>query len=312
MAPRRAKGRSVNGVLVLNKPLGLSSNQALQRVKRLFNAAKAGHTGALDPLATGVLPLCFGEATKFSQFLLDSDKRYKSTFVLGRMTDSGDCDGEVINEVGASNITRESVESAMMSFRGGIDQVPPMHSALKHNGVPLYKLARKGETIERKPRHVEIHRFELLSFIPGQYPELVVDIHCSKGTYVRSLATDLGAALGVGGMVTELHRTGAGKFLEADAVALEDLERLAEEKGEEALDALLHSVDSPVSDFPKVTLDTASSHYFHQGQAVTCSKAYRLTVEGGMVRVFNHCDDFLGVAVLKNDGQITPKRLVVQ
>jgi len=207
---KKKQRRSVHGVLVLDKPLGLSSNQALQRAKFLFNAAKAGHTGALDPLASGVLPLCFGEATKFSQYLLDADKRYQATFRLGLATESGDMDAPVVHEGDASAITEDQVLQAVANYRGNIEQVPPMYSALKHQGQPLYKLAREGKEIERPPRAVCVYVYEVLDFRPGPNAELDVDIHCSKGTYIRSLAIDLGMDLGVGAVVSKLRRTQAG------------------------------------------------------------------------------------------------------
>src|SRR5690554_3491807 len=182
---RRKSGRAVDGVLLLNKPLGLSSNQALQRVKRLFTAAKAGHTGSLDPLATGVLPLCFGEATKFSQFLLDADKRYRSTFKLGVKTTTGDAEGEVLTENPTEHLTEAQVAQALAQFVGDIKQMPPMYSALKQDGQPLYKLARKGVEVEREARAITIYALELLAFRPGPSAEVDVDVRCSKGTYIR-------------------------------------------------------------------------------------------------------------------------------
>ena len=198
MARRRNRGRSVNGIFLLNKPLGLSSNQALQRVKNLFDANKAGHTGSLDPLATGVLPICLGEATKFSQFLLDSDKHYRSTFTLGVRTETGDCDGTVRQEQDASTVTEAQIELAIEAFRGDILQIPSMYSALKHNGQPLYKLARQGIEVEREARPVTIFKYNILGFRPGPKAELDVEVHVSKGTYVRSLAEDLGMLLVAG------------------------------------------------------------------------------------------------------------------
>ena len=182
MARRRNRGRSVNGIFLLNKPLGLSSNQALQRVKNLFDANKAGHTGSLDPLATGVLPICLGEATKFSQFLLDSDKHYRSTFTLGVRTETGDCDGTVRQEQDASTVTEKQIELAIEAFRGDILQIPSMYSALKHNGQPLYKLARQGIEVEREARPVTIFKYNILGFRPGPKAELDVEVHVSKGT----------------------------------------------------------------------------------------------------------------------------------
>ncbi len=313
---RKRKGRPINGVLLLDKPLGMSSNGALQRVKRLFDAAKAGHTGSLDPLATGVLPVCLGEATKFSQYLLDADKRYTSTFRLGVQTASGDADGEIIAEVDASHLSKDAVKSALDSFIGDIEQVPSMYSALKHQGQPLYKLAREGKTIEREPRAITIYHINVLGFRPGTYAEVDVDVLCSKGTYIRSLAEDVGKALGVGGMVTALRRTQSGQFEITDAVALEALEAERAEEGASGergavLDHHLLPMDVPVADFPQLTLPETSAFYFMQGQAVMDSQVYRIAEEGDMVRVAAESGDFLGLGEVTGDGKVAPKRLVV-
>lgn len=302
--------RPVHGVLVLDKPLGLSSNQALQAAKRCFNAQKAGHTGALDPLASGVLPLCFGEATKFSQFLLDSDKRYLATIRLGLETASGDMDAEVVREVDASAITEQQIHAAVAEFRGAIEQVPPMFSALKHQGQPLYKLARNGVEIERKPRPVTIYRYDVLAIRLGGQVEVDVDIHCSKGTYIRSLALDLGYALGVGGTVTALRRTQAGPYGLEHMVTLEQLQALAGDGDNGALDALLASVDSPLYQLPEVALPLASGDFFCNGQAVFEQKVYRFAEEGDMVRVFCETGVFLGVGEVGAGGSVSPKRVV--
>ncbi|KUJ82513.1 tRNA pseudouridine(55) synthase TruB [Microbulbifer flavimaris] len=308
---RRPKwGRPVNGVLLLNKPAGITANDALQKAKRLFFANRAGHTGALDPLATGVLPICFGEATKFSQYLLDADKRYRSTFCFGMATDSGDADGNVIATSDASALTEEAVLEAMAQFRGKISQVPSMYSALKHKGQPLYKLARQGIEVEREAREVEIFEYELLSFTPGRQPRAEVEIHCTKGTYVRSLAEDLGAALEVGAYVEKLHRSAAGPFEEKDAVTLDEL---TEERGEdraEVLDHHLLPVDSPASGLPKLTLPDDSGYYVRQGQPVMDLQVYRIGQEGDMVRLFLESGEFLGVGEITDDGRVAPRRLV--
>lgn len=311
MARRQAKGRKISGVLLLNKPAGMSSNHALQQAKRLFFAAKAGHTGSLDPLATGVLPLCFGEATKFSQFLLDADKRYRTTYTLGAFTTTGDADGEKLEPVSAAHITREQVLAELESFKGEIEQVPPMYSALKHNGEPLYKLARQGIEIERKARPVTIYSIELLDFRPGEEAEVDLDIHCSKGTYVRSIAEDLGRALGCGAHVSTLHRTQAGPFDEASSVTLD---QLRQERGEglaELLDHHLLPVDAPVQSLPGMTLPDDSAYYFRQGNPIMDPQVYRIGDEGDMVRVFAENGDFLGVGLLDDEGRVAPKRLVV-
>ena len=223
MGRRRNKGRSVNGIFLLNKPSGLSSNQALQRVKKLFDANKAGHTGSLDPLATGLLPICLGEATKFSQFLLDSNKHYLSTFILGIRTETGDADGEVVDRSDASNLTKEQIISAVANFKGSTKQVPSMYSALKHNGQPLYKLARQGMVVERDARDITVFKYDILDFRAGKEAELDVEVHVSKGTYVRSLAEDLGSLLGCGAHVSALHRHIAGPFNDGQSTTLDAL-----------------------------------------------------------------------------------------
>ena len=230
---RRQKGRNLNGILVLDKPQGLTSNGCLQEVKRLFEANKAGHTGSLDPLATGVLPVCFGEATKISQFLLNSDKRYRTKIKLGIRTDTGDSQGKLISQSDNSQISKKEVERALKQFEGDIEQIPPMYSALKHNGQPLYKLARQGKQIERKARPVSIYNIELLG-LDGT--ELELDISCSKGTYIRTIADDLGEALGCGAHVFELRRLQAGVFVEQDSVSMEELKQMKLENGFEELD----------------------------------------------------------------------------
>lgn len=311
MGRRRKFGRKVDGVLLVNKPTGETSNAVLQRAKRLFYANKAGHTGALDPLATGVLPLCFGEATKFSQFLLDADKIYISEFELGVTSDTADVDGEILQKTSASHLSQADVEAAIVAFRGEIDQVPPMYSALKKDGQPLYKLARQGIEVERKARRVNIFAYDILSFSAGEHPIVKVRVHCSKGTYIRSLAADLGEALGVGGRVFSLHREQAGTFRDEDAL---DLDALEQERGEaraETLDHYLLPMDAPVASLPKIGLQDDSAYYFTQGNPVMDLEVYQIGKEGDTVRVFNESDRFLGLAEITDDGRLAPKRLVV-
>ncbi len=308
---RRRKGRNVSGILVLKKPLEMSSNAALQRVKRLFFAAKAGHTGSLDPLASGVLPICLGEATKFSQYLLDADKAYHCTFRFGLATDSGDADGEIIAQGDASQLTARQVEAAMANFRGDIEQVPPMYSALKYQGKPLYKLAREGVEVEREPRPVSIYQFDLLDFRPGERAEADVLIRCSKGTYVRSLAQDLGAELDCGAYVSRLCRSEAGPFELAQAVTLDQLEAMRDEGPAESLDSLLLPIDAGIDYLPLLEIPEAMAWYFRQGQPVMSPGVYDLGEEGDIVRVFENEGPFLGVAEITDDGRIAPKRLVV-
>jgi tRNA pseudouridine55 synthase len=297
---------------VLNKPAGITSNDALQRVKYLMYAAKAGHTGSLDPMATGVLPICLGEATKFTQFLLDADKRYRSTFRFGISTRTGDAEGEVVEESSAAELTASQVEQALETFRGEIEQVPSMYSALKKDGKPLYKLAREGVEVEREPRPVTIHRFELLDFRPGERAEADVEIHCSKGTYVRTLAEDLGEVLGCGAHVSALHRTGAGSFTGEDAVTLEQLEKLREGKRGEDLDFLLKPVNAAVAHLMAVNLPDSIAWYFRRGQPVVAPKAYREAGEGDIVRIFESDGPFLGVGEVLEDGMLAPRRLMVE
>jgi tRNA pseudouridine55 synthase len=312
LARKRTRGRSVNGVFLLDKPFGLSSNHALQRVRRLFDANKAGHTGSLDPLATGVLPICLGEATKFSQFLLDAEKGYRSTFSLGLRTESGDVDGGEVSRIDASHITLEQVEQAVETFRGDIEQVPSMYSALKHNGQPLYKLARQGIEVERAPRSITIYDYKILDFRPGVIAELDVEVRCSKGTYIRSLADDLGQMLGCGAHVSALHRTLAGPFHESETLTLSALEEMRESGEPEQLDHLLKPMDIAVADRMAVELSETVAAYFQLGQEVMSGEAFRNGQEGDIVRVFREGGAFLGVATVTEDGRIAPKRLVVE
>ena len=278
---RRKKGRQVDGLLVLDKPTGMSSNAALQQAKRLFGAAKAGHTGSLDPLATGVLPLCFGEATKFSQFLLDADKGYESTFVLGVGTDTADADGAVIAQASAVHLTEDAVTQAMATLTGAIEQVPPMYSALKVDGQPLYKRARTGEQVERAARPVEIYGFELLTFEPGEQVRLGVKVRCSKGTYIRTLAEDLGAALGVPAHVATLRRCQSGPFALDDCVTPEQLTAVKASGTDTDLDALLQPIESGIQHLPRLSLSEAATFYIRQGQPVLVPNG----PQSGMVRI---------------------------
>ncbi|MGD9661394.1 MAG: tRNA pseudouridine(55) synthase TruB [Porticoccaceae bacterium] len=312
MARRKPRGRPVDGILILNKAGGMTSNDALQRAKYLFYAAKAGHTGSLDPMATGVLPICFGEATKFSQFLLDADKSYLSTFTFGVTTKTGDADGEITAKQDASALTAEQVEAAIAGFRGDIMQVPSMYSALKKDGQPLYKLAREGIEVEREARPVTIYSYRLLAFRPGVHPEADVEITCSKGTYVRTLAEDLGQLLGCGAHVTKLHRQAAGTFTDAEAVSLEELERLRESCRGEDLDHLLKPMNTAVAHLLAVELAESTAWYFRRGQPVVAPQVYREAEEGDIVRIFDNSGDFIGVGEVLEDGRLAPRRLVVE
>jgi tRNA pseudouridine55 synthase len=293
-------------MLVLDKPAGDSSNRVLQQVKRLFFASKAGHTGSLDPLATGILPICFGEATKFSSFLLDADKGYRSTFVLGVATETGDADGAVIGGESAALVTREAIETCVIDLRGEIQQIPSMYSALKHEGRRLYELAREGKVVERKPRAVTIHQYDILDFRPGEQAEVDVYVRCTKGTYIRSLAEDLGAALGCGAHVASLRRVQAGPFTEDMMVTMAELEQLRDEQSFEALDALLAPVDVALGHLPLVRVGEASGFYVRQGQAVLVPNM----PTAGLVRLELEVGEFLGIGEILDDGRVAPKRLV--
>lgn len=311
MGRKRNFGRPLSGVLVLNKAAGMTSNQALQKAKHLFYANKAGHTGSLDPFATGVLPLCFGEATKFSQYLLDADKRYISTFRLGIETSTADLAGEEIARIDAAHISAQQIETALAEFRGDILQVPPMVSALKVNGQPLYKLARKGQVIERQARAVTIYQLDILDIRLGAVAEVDVDIRCSKGTYIRSIASDLGAKLKVGGHVAKLHRAAAGAFDESQSVTLDELIAERGDSDPSLLDQHLLPPDAALDSIPKLALSNISSHYFCQGQAVMDMRVYRLGDQGDTVRVCREDGVFLGLGEITDDGCVAPRRVVV-
>jgi tRNA pseudouridine55 synthase len=276
----------------------------------LFDASKAGHTGSLDPLATGVLPLCFGEATKFSQFLLDSDKAYRSTFLLGVITASGDADGDVVESRDASPVTEAAVMAGLEQFSGEIDQIPSMFSALKHNGQPLYKLARQGLEVERKSRRVTVYDIQLEAFRSGEQtggnPEVDVYIRCSKGTYVRSIAEDLGLALGCGAHVKMLHRVQAGPFLEQQAVSLDALEVLKQKDEFLSLDNLLLPADCAVMHLAKVEMAASEQFYMLQGQPVQIPGS----PTDGVVRMYGESGSFLGIGEILDDGRVGPKRLI--
>ena len=286
----------------MDKPAGISSNDVVQQAKRLFGAQKVGHTGSLDPLATGVLPLCFGEATKFSQYLLDADKKYWAQVRLGITTETADADGEVIAQADTSGITESQVTAALETFVGEIEQIPSMYSALKHQGQPLYKLARQGIEVERAPRRISIYSAELLQFSEAS---IELRVHCSKGTYIRSLAEDLGAALGCGGHVSALRRLAAGPYEEAQATTLDELREVGDVR---EMDALLLPVSSAVDSWPAVRLHEDTAHYVRQGQPVQVAHA----PTDGWVQIFELAEEdrFLGVGEILTDGRVAPRRLV--
>ncbi|MDH5434263.1 MAG: tRNA pseudouridine(55) synthase TruB [Gammaproteobacteria bacterium] len=304
MGRRRRKGRDINGILLLNKPEGLSSNQALQQVKHLYFAAKAGHTGALDPLATGMLPICFGEATKFSQFLLNSDKGYRVIAKLGIRTDSSDSTGEVV-ETRPVAVKEAQLVKALKTFEGKISQVPSMFSALKHEGKPLYYYARQGIEIEREARQITIYDIELLRFDQINN-EVELYIECSKGTYIRTIIDDLGQMLGCGAHVTMLNRTFVADFPPEQMIDITQLEKDREEGI--SLDQYLLPMDSALEFLPEVVLDQDSEHYFLQGQAIN----YPDLSDVDILRVYNDAGDFLGIAEVNEDLMLAPKRLVVR
>jgi len=300
---RRPKGRKINGILLLDKPLGITSNKALQEVKRLFKARKAGHTGNLDPLASGLLPICLGEATKLSAFLLDADKRYQGVMKLGETTTTADAEGEVLERRPVGDLSRERVAEVLESFMGDIEQTPPMHSAVKHQGQPLYKLAHQGIEVERKPRRVRIHELDLVR-LDGD--ELEVSVHCSKGTYIRTLAEDIGEALSCGAHLRQLRRTAAGPFREENGIVTLDRVRAAADEGFDALDELLMPMERALGDWPKVQLTDNAAYYMRQGQPVLVPRA----PTGGWVRLLGADDRFFGVGHILDDGRVAPKRLL--
>ena len=300
---RRKPGRAVNGILLLDKPQGLSSNKALQQVKNLYKAAKAGHTGSLDPLATGVLPLCFGEATKVSAFLLDADKRYQVRIKLGETTTTADAEGDVLQSRSFDAVTQSQIDQALESFTGPQQQLPPMFSAVKHQGERLYKLARQGMEVERKPRDITIYELNQLAF---DLPYLDLDVSCSKGTYVRTLAEDIGEFLGCGAHVAQLRRTAVGGFT-GESLPLEQLEAVAEQ-GLSALDELLLPMDIALGDWPAIDLNSDLEFYIRQGQPVMVSKA----PANGFLRLYGPGDRFLGIGFIQSDGRVAPKRLIAE
>ncbi|MGE5153466.1 MAG: tRNA pseudouridine(55) synthase TruB [Bdellovibrio bacteriovorus] len=306
MGRRHATGRNVTGILLLDKPIGLTSNDALQRVKRSYRAAKAGHTGSLDPLATGLLPVCLGAATKFSAFLLDADKRYRVRVHLGVTTSTADAEGEILERRPVEGVDARRIEAVLAQFRGEIDQLPPMYSAVKHGGERLYKLARQGLEVERQPRRIQIFALDLVGM---ELPEIELDVHCSKGTYVRTLAEDIGRELGCGGHVSALRRTGVGPYDETvvEFVTLDRVRELAEREGAAAhLDALLLPLESALGHWPAVRLSADAAFYLQQGQAVMVPQA----PTEGLVRLYDVSQRFLGVGEILDDGKVQPKRLI--
>ncbi|HUL13704.1 MAG TPA: tRNA pseudouridine(55) synthase TruB [Methylococcaceae bacterium] len=296
---RRSRGRDIDGMLLLDKSPGMTSNDAVQRIKRLLQARKVGHTGSLDPIATGLLPICLGEATKLSSFLLNTDKRYRVLVRLGQTTSTGDVEGAVLEQKPVPILTEALIENFLERFRGAISQVPPMHSALKHQGARLYELARKGIEVQRPARQIHIYELKLIEFGPQH---LDLDVHCSKGTYIRSLAEDIGALLGCGGHVERLRRTAVGNFSIAQAVGFEQLEALPDE----ARLARLLPLERIVAELPAVTLGEEPAFFLRRGQPVWVPKA----PTQGLLRLYSGQDAFFGIGEVLDDGRIAPRRLV--
>ena len=300
---KRKSGRNIHGIVLLDKRLGVSSNRALQEVRHLFNANKAGHTGSLDPLATGLLPLCFGEATKVSALMLNDNKRYQVLVQLGVMTDTGDAEGIVIETKPVPDLSSEEIQACLQQFTSEIDQIPPMYSALKHNGKKLYELARAGQIIERKARRINIFELKLL---PGsQAPDqLLLEVFCSKGTYIRSLAEDMGHALGCGGTVKALRRLEAGQFSIEQAKTIEQLTAMSQQD----LCKSLIAADKPLEMLPFMYLPDEQAIAIKYGQSINSALDSNLGIYQGMLRMY-HAADFLGLGEMQFDGKIAPKKL---
>ena len=292
--------RDVDGILLLDKPQGVSSNAALQAARGLYRARKAGHAGSLDPMATGMLPICFGEATKVCGFLLDASKVYRFTATLGQRTDSGDADGYVVAEAMVPTLTQDRIEAVLARNVGEQLQTPPMYSALKHQGERLYELARRGESVDREPRKIRVDRLQLLAWTPNQ---LQIEVACSKGTYVRTIAEDLAAQLGTLAHLTTLRRMTVGSFAERRMYSLDELERL----GDVERQSLLLPLDSALSHLPAAQLDVAQRRAILHGQSVVAPS--RVEVDGS-IRLYGPNCEFLGLGTAALGGEIRPKRLV--
>jgi tRNA pseudouridine55 synthase len=298
---RRPTAGGPDGVVLLDKPLGLTSNQALQRVKRLFEARKAGHTGSLDPLASGLLPICLGQATRFSGYLLDAPKAYRVSGRLGSRTATGDAEGEIVERCAWDHVGRDGFEAALLRFKGRSRQVPPMYSALKQGGEALYRKARRGETVERAPREIEISALELVSWEP---PEFGLDLHCSKGTYVRSLVEDIAAAVDSCAHVTALRRYAAGPYGEREMHSLDTLKELAVQ-GPQALATALLATDSALDGLPELQLDEEEARRLAQGKTI----ATEAGAGAGLVRLYV-AGRFLGVGARDVEGKLRVRRLL--
>ena len=303
MGRRNKKGRNITGIIVIDKPKARTSNHVLQQIKRTFDAKKAGHTGSLDPLATGVLPICLGEATKVSQYLLDGDKCYQVTCKLGVTTDSGDSDGNVVAEMPIPEITEQILYAVLPSFIGQQQQVPPMYSALKFQGQPLYKLARQGIEIERKSRTVNIYDIILISFTSDSF---TLEVKCSKGTYIRTLVEDISASLSTGGHVVALRRLESAGYAIEQAITIESIEKCADE-GIKALDKLLLPTEEALPNWPRIEADDEQVLALRCGQQIQVEQKY----EGVQIRLFDRLGIFLGLGEMSQKGIISPKRVFV-
>jgi len=304
MGRRNKKGRDITGIVVVDKPSGRSSNHVLQQVKRLFDAKKAGHTGSLDPLATGLLPICLGEATKVSSYLLDADKRYQVTCQLGVLTDSGDSDGNVIETNTVAEFTQQQLATIVSKFIGQQQQVPPMYSALKHQGQPLYKLARQGIVVERKSRQITLYDIQILACTTDTF---TLDVTCSKGTYIRTLVEDISRELGCGGHVTMLRRIEVAGYQEAQSISVEQLDILAQQEGIEALDKCLLPTEDALPDWPAIDVSDEMVTALRYGQSVQVEHAF----ERANVRLFDQEKSFLGLGEMSETGLVAPKRVFV-
>jgi len=297
--------RNLDGILLLDKPTGISSNGALQIAKRLFKAKKAGHSGSLDPIASGLLPIFFGESTKFSQFLLEADKHYKVTAKLGIRTNTGDSEGSAISTRPVGAYSEAEIEAVLVTLRGSIDQMPPMFSAIKYKGQPLYKLARQGIEIERAPRQICVYTLTVIEY---EGDMLSLYIKASKGTYVRTIVDDIGEALGCGAHVVTLRRVGAGPYTEEQMIPMSVIESLSEQEDWTQLDACLLPLDSSVATWPELILSEASAFYLLQGQPVMVPYAPM----AGWVRLLLKNNRFVGVGEILEDGRVAPRRLIKQ
>lgn len=303
---RKPHERDVHGILLLDKPAGITSNDALQRIKRSYRAARAGHTGSLDKPATGILPICLGEATKFSSYLLNADKTYVTVAKLGVVTNTADAEGEILETRSVPDFNQQNLEQILAQFVGNIEQVPPMYSALKVDGQRLYKLAYQGVEVARQPRPVSIHQIDLLHFDQDSFE---IRVRCSKGTYIRTLIEDIGNVLGCGAHVSTLRRLSTGPFTEEQMVTMETVEKRME-LGDNALDGLLMPVDSALDHLPQTELSEDDTYHLCLGQAVLVPYASREKPGEGLVRIYDQNHVFIGIGTIMDNGRIAPKRLL--